>query len=689
MQDPRDSTIRCARARTEASAPAPQARKSLLAALAAALALCTGENGVAAAQETGVQVSPMAASAFTAAANAAVLQRLPFANRTDYANAQRGLIAPFKGEVRNSQGRIVWSSSTYDFQQVDKSPDSVNPSLWRQAQLNNNAGLFRVVDHVYQVRGIGISNMTIIEGRRGIIVVDTLSSVETARAALELYYANRPHKPVVAVIYTHSHVDHFGGVRGVVDEADVKAGKVAIYAPQGFMQEAVSENVLAGNAMFRRAMYQLGAGVPSNERGQVDAGIGKGSSSGGTISLLAPTVEITKAYETHRIDGVEFEFQSTPGTEAPAEMNFYLPQWRVLCIAENATRTMHNILTPRGALVRDAKAWAKYLDLSLVRYGDRAQVMVAQHTWPTWGGESIRTVLADQRDMYAYLNDRTLHLLNEGKTPTEIAEAMKTLPGDLEKKWYTRGYYGSLSFNTRAVYQRYLGFYDGNPAHLDPLAPVDNGKHYVEAMGGADAVLKLMHAAMETGEYRWAAEIGNHLVFAEPDNNAAREAQAQALEQLGYQAENALWRNMYLMGAVELRGGVRPVTGSNAADMVRALEPSMFFDYLAVRLDSDKARGHDMTLNWTFPDLSKSFALTLRNGVLTYREGMHHLKPDVVISMTKATLDGINLRQFDISTAIGRGDIKLEGDGSKYQKLMSYMSMFDASFPIVGPISKR
>ncbi|HBO79161.1 MAG TPA: glucose-methanol-choline oxidoreductase, partial [Cupriavidus sp.] len=555
-------------------------------ATAAALAVASGAQTVHAAEQ------PKPASAMTTAANAALLQQLPFNDRKDYEEASRGLVSPFTGEILNADGKSIRSASAYAFESAAKNPDSVNPSLWRMAQLNSNAGLFKVADHIFQVRGMDLANMTIIEGDRGIIVVDPLMYTETAKAALTLYYANRPRKPVVAVIYTHSHVDHFGGVRGVIDEADVKSGKVAIYAPAGFMQEAVSENVFAGTAMFRRAMYQAAAAVPRNEYGQVDTGIGKSNMAGGTISLIAPTVTISKPYETRRIAGVDFEFQFTPGTEAPAEMNFYLPQMRALCMAENATRTMHNILTPRGALVRDPKAWGKFLDESLVRYGDRTDVLLAQHNWPTWGGERIRTLLADQRDMYTYLNDRTLHLLNQGLTPMQIAEAMQKLPGDLEKKWYARGYYGSLSFNSRAVYQRYLGFYDANPANLNPLEPEAAGRRYVEAMGGSDKVLGMMRDAIAKGDYRWAAEIGNRLVFADPQNQEARNAQADALEQLGYQTENSLWRNMYLTGALELRNGPRSNSTRQAEDLVRALAPSMFFDYMGVRLDSDKAVGH-------------------------------------------------------------------------------------------------
>lgn len=625
------------------------------------------------------------ASPSTAAANAALLKTLPFADRADYDAATRGLVAPFTGEVRDAAGQVIWNHTTYDFLKAGKAPDTVNPSLWRQAQLNAYAGLFKVADRLYQVRGLDLANMTIIEGDNGLIIVDPLTTMETARAALDLYYRHRPKKPVVAVIYTHSHIDHFGGVRGVVDEADVKAGRAKVYAPAGFLREAVSENVVAGTAMLRRARYQGAISVPAGVEGLVDTGIGKTGLSGGQTGLIAPTDEVTQPFETRTIDGVAFEFQLTPGTEAPAEMNFYLPQLRALGMAENAVHTMHNILTPRGALVRDAKAWGKFLDESLLRYGDKTDVMFAQHNWPTWGGDNIRTMLADQRDMYTFLNDRTLHLMNMGLTPVEIADAMKTLPGDLEKKWYTRGYYGSLSFNARAVYQRYLGFYDGNPANLDPLPPVEEGRHYVAAMGGGAHVLELMRKAMAEGDYRWAVQLGNHLVFAEPDNRAAREAQADALEQLAYRAESSLWRNMYLTGAAELRGGVRKQDTRNVADMVSALEPSMFFDLMAVRLDSDKAQGHDMTLNWVFSDLDRPFALTLRNGVLTYREGRRHAVADATVTMDKPTLDQINLRQLDLATAVASGRVRIEGDGAKLRELMGMLSTFDPVFNIVTP----
>lgn len=628
---------------------------------------------------------PVAPSVQTAASNAAVLQTLPFSDRTDFESVSKGLIAPFKGQIKDAAGKVIWNVNAYDFLAKDKAPESVNPSLWRLAQLNAHAGLFEVSPKLYQVRGLDLANMTIIEGDDGLIIIDPLTMAETARTALDLYYANRPRKPVVAVIYSHTHVDHFGGVRGVIDEADVKSGKVKVYAPVGFMEHVMSENVMAGNAMSRRAQYQFGSLLPRSEKGQVDAGLGKSAPSGGTVTLIAPTDLIAEPLETRTIAGLQVEFQLTPGTEAPAEMNLYLPQLKALCMAENATQMMHNILTPRGAQVRDAKAWSQYLDDSLARYGDKADVLFAQHNWPTWGGERIRTLLADQRDMYAFINDRTVHLLNQGLTPLEIAEAIKKLPGSLDQKWYTRGYYGSLSFNTRAVYQRYMGFYDGNPANLNPLPPVDAAKRSVEAMGGAASVLEKMRSAMASADYRWAAQLGNQLLFADPDNADARNAQAETLEQLGYQSENATWRNMYLTGAMELRNGVPPQSANTVSvDMVRAMSPEMFFDYLAVRLDSDKAVAHDLTLNWTFDDVQRDFTLTLRNGVLTHRAGLNPAA-DASVSLSRDTLEKISLKQLDFPTAMQKGLVKLHGNGQKFGLLMGSLDTFGPQFNIVTP----
>jgi alkyl sulfatase BDS1-like metallo-beta-lactamase superfamily hydrolase len=647
-----------------------------------AIALALAFSGLIQADAT----APKPASDITRSLNQAWLQRLPFEDQSSFEDARRGLIEPFTGVVENARGQVVWNRMAYNFLDGNAAPASVNPSLWRMAQLNNIAGLFEVRERIYQVRGMDLSNMTIIEGDSGLILIDPLISAETARAGLELYYKHRPRKPVRAVIYSHSHVDHFGGVRGVIDEADVKAGKVQVIAPEGFYEHAVSENVLAGPAMMRRAQYMYGSLLPRGERGQVDAGLGKSTPVNATVTLIAPSELIAQPLETLTIDGVEIEFQLTPGTEAPAEMNLYFPQFKTLCMAENATHTQHNVLTLRGALVRDPKIWAHYLDESLARYGDQAEVLFAQHHWPTWGGEKIREYLADQRDMYAFLDSQTLRLINQGLTSTEIAEQLQSLPPRLASKWYSRDYYGSLSHNVRAVYQRYMGFYDGNPANLDPLPPEAAGKRYVAAMGGAEALLKTARLAFATGDYRWSAQLLNHLVFAEPDNRAAQELQADTLEQLGYQSENATWRNIYLSGAHELRQGLsQGRAGSGAPDMVRALTPSMFFDYLAVRIDAMQAAEEDLRINWRFTDLQQSFALTLRNGVLTQRSEAQHAQADIDLSMSKELLDRIALKQTSFAQATQEGAIAISGERQKLFKLLGGLEEPKPTFNLVTP----
>ncbi|MGJ7547938.1 alkyl/aryl-sulfatase [Pseudomonas alloputida] len=626
------------------------------------------------------------ASDFTRQSNQQWLQRLPFNDRSDFDNARRGLLEAVDQPVVNADGKTVWDLQRYAFLKGE-APATVNPSLWRIAQLNTLAGLFKVNEGIYQVRGLDLANMTLIEGEHGLIVMDPLLSVETARAGLALYFRHRPQRPVVAVIYTHPHVDHFGGVRGVIDAADVKAGKVQVIAPQGFFEHAVSENVLAGPAMKRRAQYMYGAPLPRGPRGQVDAGLGKGVPANATVSLIAPTRLIEQPFETLRIDGVDIEFQLTPGTEAPAEMNLWFPQFKALCMAENASHVQHNVLTLRGAHVRDAKVWAHYLDQSLLRYGEQAEVLFAQHHWPTWGGAAIRDYLADQRDMYAFIDSQTLRLINRGLGPTEIAAELTTLPPRLASKWYSRDYYGSLSHNVRAVYQRYMGFYDGNPATLNPLPPNEAGTHYVKALGGAERVLTLAREAYDSGDYRWVAELTRHLVFAQPDNSAARELQADALEQLGYQSENATWRNAYLTGAQELRNGVAPAAskGGSADDLVRALTPTLFFDYLGVRVDAAKAAEQDLTINWHFTDLNEDYALTLRNGVLTHRDHTRHGQADVEVKMSKATLDRIALKQTGFLKEATVGDIDISGERMRFMRFMAGLDEPDGRFNIVTP----
>jgi len=657
-------------------------RKS--AALVAAVFLLLGNAFAADAPVT--PIAPGNATAATRDANAEVLKRLPFANRQDFEDAQRGWVGTLdSGEIRNAQGRVVWNLDAYAFLRDDTAPATVNPSLWRQAQLNLRHGLFKVTDRIYQVRGFDLSNMTIIEGDTGLIVIDPLLTAETARAALDVYYKYRPKKPIVAVIYSHSHVDHFGGVRGVVNEDDVKAGKVKIFAPEGFMEEAVSENVYAGNAMSRRAQYMYGALLAKGPRGQVDAGLGK-TVSLGTITLIPPTDLIGKTGETRTIDGVQVEFQMAPGTEAPAEMLMYFPQWKALCAAEDATHNLHNLYTIRGAQVRDANQWWRALDETADRYGKRTEVLFAQHHWPTWGQQNINAFLSRQRDAYKYIHDQSLRLANQGYTMTEIGEMVK-LPPSLANQWDLRDYYGTVNHNAKAVYQRYLGWYSGDPADLHPLPPEESAKRYVQFMGGADKVLEQARQSYAQGDYRWVAQVVKHVVFADPSNEAARKLEAVALEQLGYQTEAASWRSAYLVGAYELRNGVpkAQATQTVSADMVRAMTDTMFLDYLSVRLNGERAAGHDLKINWVMPDTGKRYALSVENGVFLYRPGRQDDDAKVTLTMPRACLIGALLGQTTLPAEVQAGRAKVEGDPAVLRAWLGMLDKFDPQFDIVTP----
>ena len=500
---------------------------------------------------------PKPAEPAVKALNNAFLSKLPFADRADFEDVTHGFVATLPDAlVRGPSGNVIWSQKDFAFLEKD-APDSVNPSLWRQAQLNHSHGLFKVVDGLYQIRGFDISNMTLIEGDTGLIVIDPLLAVETASAALELYYQHRPRKPVVAVIYTHSHADHWGGVKGVTNESDVASGKVAILAPEGFLQYAVSESVIAGNATRRRGLYQFGPLLPKGERGLVDAGLGKTLSLGRT-SLIPPTDIIRKTGERRVIDGIEIVFAMAPSTEAPAELYMYFPQFKALNMAEIATHNFHNLLPLRGTEVRDALAWSKDLNEALDVFGDKTDAVIAQHHWPVFGGARVRTFLENQRDLYKYVHDQTVRLMNQGFTAPEIAEQLQ-LPSSLANQWANREYYGTVRHNAKAIYQKYLGWYDDNPANLDPLPPVEAAKKYVAYMGGADAVIRRAREDFRKGEYRFVAEVANKLVFADPTNQEARDLAADAYEQLGYLAESATWRSAYLYGAYELRHGAAKV----------------------------------------------------------------------------------------------------------------------------------
>ncbi|HEA67420.1 MAG TPA: MBL fold metallo-hydrolase [Desulfobacterales bacterium] len=631
---------------------------------------------------------PKAATPATRAANAAVLKALPFQSMEDFENAKRGFIAELPGGLvkgKSGRKRPHWDLNQYEFLKGD-APDTVNPSLWRQAQLNMKNGLFKVTDRVYQVRGYDLSNISFIEGDTGWIVIDPLVSAETAKAALDLVDRHLGKKPIHTVIYTHSHVDHYGGVRGIVSEADEKAGKVKILAPEGFLEHAVSENVIAGNAMSRRAHYMYGAFLKKGPKGQVDAGLGKGTSMG-SVGLIAPTEIISKTGQEMTIDGVKIIFQVTPGTEAPAEMNIYFPQFKALCMAENVTHTLHNLYTLRGAQVRDAKAWAYYINEAKELFGDKAEVEFASHHWPVWGKEKINDLLKKQRDLYKYLHDQTLRLANNGFTLIEIA-GMIELPESLGSMFANRDYYGTVSHNVRAVYNKYLGYFDGNPANLNPLPPEAAGRKYVEFMGGAESVINKSREAFNNGEYRWVAQVMSHVVFADPNNQAARDLEADALEQLGYQSESAPWRNFYLMGAQELRHGVQKikgVKGTATPDTVKAMTVDMFFDFLAVRLNGPKAAGKTLTINWEFTDTGEKYVLSLENSVLNYVKGKVVDKANAGFILSRATLNEIVLGKTKLDDKIAGGEVKVAGRKEALGELMALMDKFDIWFNIVLP----
>jgi alkyl sulfatase BDS1-like metallo-beta-lactamase superfamily hydrolase len=633
---------------------------------------------------------PKDATPITCAHNRSFLDALPFGDRADFEDAQRGFIGTLpKVEFRNAEGRVIYSLEDYAFLAHEAAPDTVNPSLWRQARLNMNNGLFQVTDRIYQVRGFDISNMTIIEGNRGLIVIDPLISAEIARAGLELYFQHRGRKPVTAVIYSHSHVDHFGGVRGVVDEAEVKAGNVVILAPDRFMEEVTKENVLAGTPMIRRAMFQFGALLPKGPRGQVDAGLGKVTSRG-TVTLIPPTQIIREAIELHTIDGVDMIFQLTPDTEAPAEMHMFYPGLRALNLAENATHNLHNIYPIRGAQVRDANAWAKYLNEARDQFAAKADVVFAQHHWPVWGTSRVLDYLAKQRDAYKYLHDQTLRLMNHGLKAAEIAERL-ALAKSLEREWHVRGYYGTFSHNAKSVYQRYLGWYDANPANLNPLPPGERAKKYLAYMGGADAAIARAREDFAKGEYRWVADAMSQIVFAEPENRAARELGADALEQLGYQSESATWRNAYLQGARELRGGLlAPAVPSRAGtDIVRGLSLDLFFDFLGVRLNGPKAEGKSIIVNWEFSDTGQRYALTLQNCALTYLAGRHAPERDCTVTLDRATLNRVILRELALPEALAQGLVKMTGNGMKVAELFALLDDFSMAFEVVEPLRPK
>lgn len=604
----------------------------------------------------------------------------PFEDRTDFENADRGFVAALvPGTVTDEDGRVVWDADAYAFLDAD-CPATAHPGLWRQSQLCARQGLYEVTEGVFQVRGLDLSNMTIVEGRDGVVVVDPLISAECAAAALALYRRHRGERPVTGLVYTHTHVDHFGGARGVLP-GDTDAG-VPVLAPSGFLEHAVSENVFAGPAMARRSGFMYGARLPKTPGGQIGTGLGT-TLSGGTVTLIRPTVDITHSGQTEVVDGVRILFQLTPGTEAPAEMNFLFTEQRALCLAENVTHTLHNILTPRGALVRDARVWSRYLNEAIDFFGDGYDVAFASHHWPTWGHENVVRLLVEQRDLYAYLHDQTLRLLNIGLTGTEIAEQLR-LPPALEHAWHARGYHGSLNHNVKAVYQRYMGWYDGNPAHLWEHPPVELAERYVEVAGGPEAMLAAARRYADAGDLRFAATLLNHLVFADPDHTEAKNTLAGVYERLGHGAENGPWRNIYLTGAQELRGdtGGAAVT-TDIAGMTSQLTVDMLLDSLAVRIDGPRAAQEPrLTIDLIVIDEERRHRINLEHGTLTHRGHPLHRTPKphagLTLTLTRPELLGLLAGK-------GLAGIRTEGDRGLLKRLFSYVTQPDFEFPVVTP----
>ncbi len=625
------------------------------------------------------------ASPATRAAHNGVREALPFENDEDFRLATRGFIAePESTVIRDATGEVVWDMDQFAFETGD-APDTVNPSLWRQAKLNSIHGLFKVTERIYQVRGFDLSNLSVIEGDTGYIVVDPLITAEVAKAAMNLVFAHLPRKPIVAVIYSHSHADHFGGVKGVVNDGDVGAGKVRIVASEGFTEFAVSENILAGNVMTRRASYMFGSLLPKDAKGGVGVGLGKAISSG-PVTLIEPTEFISETGQELVIDGVRMVFMNTPFAEAPAELMIYLPDLQAFYAAEEANATLHNVYTLRGAQVRDALLWSDYLHDAIDLIGADTEVLFGGHHWPRWGYDSIVEYLSKQGDAYKYIHDQTLRLANHGHTMDEISDAI-TLPPELANTWYNRGYYGTVSHNVRAVYQKYLGFFDGNPANLHKLPPAASAQKYVEFMGGADALLEKAQLAYDDAEYRWVAEVVNHLVFTDPDNRKARELQASALEQLGYQAESGQWRNFYLTGASELRNGVITAGTARTAspDMLNALSLDSFFDFLAVKLNGPRAAGKDLTLNFRFTDTGDEYLVTLVNGVLHRDAGAQSANADVTVTLTRAGLAAMAMRGRPVATLLDNAVIHADGDVAALEELVSLLDNFEFWFDIVTP----
>ena len=624
-------------------------------------------------------------SQFTIELQNGLRKTLPFEDKRDFEEAQRGFIAaPAYKQIMADAGNVAWDMGSYEFLLQGKDFDSINPSLQRQAILNMAYGLYEVVPgEIYQVRGFDLANISFIKTNTGWIVFDPLTSKETARAALELVNEKLGKRPVVAVVYSHSHGDHFGGVRGVVDEADVKSGKVKIIAPAGFMEHAIAENVYAGNAMTRRMYFQYGVLLPRSPFGHVDQSIGKNTAAG-NLGLIEPNVYITEPFEKMTVDGVEMEFQNTPGTEAPAEMNTYFPQYKAFWAAENITGTIHNIYTLRGALVRDPLAWSKNINNALYRYGNNAQVMFASHSWPRWGNERIQEVMRTQRDAYAHLNNEVLHLANNGVTINEIQNVYQ-LPDSLKKQWAAHSYHGSEEHNSRAVINRYLGYWDANPATLIPLSPKDSAPLYVEMMGGSSKILAKGRQLYKQGKYREAMEIVNKLVYAQPDNTAAKDLLADIFEQIGYQKESPSVRNSFLGAAYELRHGMPTGASpkSNGPDIIRAMTTELWLNSLAISMDSKKAAGMHFVINLSTPDNGEKFVVEMSNSALTNIKGQQAANPTLAITINRSDLEQVMGGQTTFDQLLAQGKAQFDGDRKAFDQLKSTLTVFKPDFELM------
>ena len=615
---------------------------------------------------------------------------LPFADKRDFEEQKKGFIAaPDYKQIMAEAGNVAWDMGSYEWLLQGKDFDSIHPSLQRQAILNMNYGLYEVIPGIYQVRGFDLANITFIKGKTGWIIFDPLTAKETAAAALKFINEKIGKRPVVAVVYSHSHGDHFGGVRGVASLEDVKSGKIKIIAPVGFMETAVAENIYAGNAMNRRLFYQYGVLLPRSPFGHVDQSIGKNVASG-NLGLIPPTVIIKKDIEEMTVDGIKMVFQNTPGTEAPAEMNTYFPDLKAFWAAENITGTIHNIYTLRGALVRDALEWSKQINIALYKFGQKAEVMFASHSWPRWGNDRVQEVMRAQRDTYANLNNGVLHLANQGVTINQIHNEYK-VPKSLQKQWAARSYHGSVEHNSRAVINRYLGYWDANPTTLIPLSPEDSAPLYVEMMGGSKKILRKGRSLYKKGKYRLAQEILNKLVYAQPKNQKAKDLLADVFEQIGYQQESPSVRNSFLAGAFELRSGIPSGASpkSSGPDMIQAMSTELFLDFLAIRLDSDKAEGKQFKINLNTPDNKEKFVIELSNATLTIIEGYQAKDADLTITIKRSDLEKTMMGAVSLDDQIKSGKAKLSGNPKVLAQLKTMLIQFDVGFEIMPGTGAR